>query len=316
MGTPQPGIFTMGTRAHRHLEFDLRVGVSDDAFDVETMRAAIRSVRELGPEDDSLNTVIAFGSLAWSALSRLDVPEDLADFPRIDGVPRTQHDLWVWIHGDDPGHIFDHARHVSAALAGAFRLERDTQGFVYLDNRDLLGFIDGTENPDPEEAPEVVCLPDGVAGEGGTHAIVQRWVHRIDAFEELPVTEQELVIGRTKSDSTEIADEVRPTSAHISRVVITDPSDDEDGEELEIFRRSIPYGDVEENGLQFVGFAPEPTRIERMMRRMFGQGTEGRSDDAVRDRITEFSTPVSGSFYFAPSLEALQAAAAPAPASS
>lgn len=303
MATPQPGIFVVGTRAHRHLEFDLRTLVGDPAFDVEAVRAAYRALREIDAANDAMHTVVGVGPALWRALSRLDVPANLAEFPDIDGVPRTQHDLWLWIHGDDDGHIFDHARHVSAALEPVADLARDTEGFRYLDDRDLLGFIDGTENPEPDEAPELVCVPPGLAGEGGTHVILQRWVHRLDAFEELPVGEQELGIGRAKSDSTEIADEVRPDAAHISRVVIED-----DGVELEVFRRSIPYGNVSAYGLQFVAFAIEPVRFERMLRRMFGAGVEGLPDDGVRDAITGFSTPVAGSFYFAPSLEALHAA--------
>ena len=307
MSTSQPGIFTLGTTIHRHLEFELRPGVG-----TTELRDALRSARETESGGDGLHTVVGVGGARWRDLARLGAPDALPSFPHdIEGVPSTQHDVWIWIHGDDPGHLFDHARHLAAAMEPVADVVSEVQGFVYLDNRDLLGFIDGTENPGPHEAPGLVCLPDEHPGAGGTYAMVQRWVHDLDGFEALPISERELVIGRTHADSVEIDDDVRPDTAHISRVVITDRSSDPDGEELEMFRRSIPYGDVGEYGLQFVGFAVDTDRIERMLRRMFGQGTEGRDDDGLHDAITRFSRPVSGSFYFVPSLEDLQAAALP-----
>jgi porphyrinogen peroxidase len=113
------------------------------------------------------------------------------------------------------------------------------------------------------------------------------------------VQEQESVIGRTKLDSVELDDDVRPTTAHISRVVIEDAA----GDELEIYRRSVPYGTASEHGLQFVSFAADPRRVVQMLERMFGA-----SSDGLTDRLIEFSTPVTGATYFVPSLEDLAAA--------
>ena len=110
----------------------------------------------------------------------------------------------------------------------------------------------------------------------------------------LSLEEQEAVIGRTKPDSVELDDDVKRNTAHISRMVI-----EEDGEELEIYRRSVPYGTVTEHGLHFVAFSAEPQRFTKMLHRMFG------TDDGVRDRLTAFSTPISGAYWFVPSLEAL-----------
>jgi len=171
---------------------------------------------------------------------------------------------------------------------------QEVAGFVYRDSRDLTGFIDGTENPAVEEAYEVATLPDGQPGTGGSFAITQRWVHDLAAFNALPLQEQEAVIGRTKPDSVELDDDVKRHTAHIARMVI-----EEDGEELEIYRRSVPYGSVTEHGLQFVSFSAEPQRFTKMLHRMFG------TDDGVRDRLTAFSTPISGAYWFVPSLEAL-----------
>ena len=124
-----------------------------------------------------------------------------------------------------------------------------------------------------------------------------RWVHDLDAFHQLSVREQERVIGRTKLDSTELLGAEKPPDAHIARVELG-------GDDLEIFRRSVPYGTVEEHGLYFVAFSADPSRFDRMLARMFGL-------DGPRDRLTDFSKPVSAGYYFAPSNTALRELAGP-----
>ena len=123
--------------------------------------------------------------------------------------------------------------------------------------------------------------------------LAQKWVHDLTRFHEQSQAEQEATIGRTKPDSIELDD--KPPTAHISRVVI-----EENGEELELYRRSTPYGRVGESGLYFLAFSADPSRFTKMLQRMFDVEGEG-----VHDRLTDFSTPVSGAFYFAPSLDAL-----------
>ena len=131
--------------------------------------------------------------------------------------------------------------------------------------------------------------------------LAMRWIHDLDAFARLTVDEQQGVIGRTKQDSIELPGDAKPATAHISRVEMS-----VDGQELEIFRRSVPYGTVTEYGLYFVAFSADPTRYDRMLARMFG--TTG---DGIRDRLTDFSRAVSGAYYFAPSLNALNGLAGP-----
>jgi putative iron-dependent peroxidase len=123
-----------------------------------------------------------------------------------------------------------------------------------------------------------------------------RWVHDLVAFGALPVAEQEAIVGRRKPDSIELSDEAKPATAHIARVEIMD----EDDVERPIYRRSVPYGTVIEHGLYFVGFSADRTRFDTMLSRMFGT-----SDDGLRDRLTDFSRPVSGAYYFAPPLNLL-----------
>ena len=289
MATPQPGIFAQGTRTHRHLEFAIRKGVSPEAI-----RAALSELRQPAVSAGGANIVLGFSAEVWRAISLDPPPTALTDFPNVAGVPITQCGIWAWCHGTGEDVLLDVARAVTVALADVATLQQEVNGFVYRDSRDLTGFIDGTENPPVEAAYHVATIPNESPGAGGSFAITQRWVHRLDKFETLGLEEQEDVIGRTKADSVELADDRKPATAHIARVVI-----EEDGEELEIYRRSVPYGTVAEQGLLFVAFSVDPTRFERMLRRMFGV------DDGIHDRLTDFSTPVSGAAWFVPSLEAL-----------
>jgi len=289
---PQPGIFAQGTRSHYHLEFDLRDGATDAAI-----CAALGGLREPSVTAGGSNIVVGFGPALWRRLRPDDAPSDLADFEPIDGdgrrAPATQHDLWVWTHGTGEDVELDVARAVVVVLEPAFQLAAEQPCFVYKESRDLTGFIDGTENPPVEEAFDVALVPDGQSGEAGAFVFTQRWVHDLAKFHAQSRPDQEGTIGRTKPDSVELDD--KPATAHIARVVI-----EEDGEELELYRRSVPYGRVGELGLYFLAFSADPSRFTKMLHRMFGI-----SGDGLHDHLTDFTTPVSGAFYFAPSLDAL-----------
>lgn len=294
MITPQPGIFAQGTRSQYHLEFDVI-----DGTDPKDVAAAVGRLREPLVTAGGTNMVVGFRADLWRRIAPDDTPADAHDFTGIDGdgsgVPATPHDLWVWLHGSGPDVLLDNARAVVAALGPVATLAQEEPCFVYLDSRDLTGFIDGTENPPVDEAPEVAIVPPGQPGEGGAHVITMKWVHDLISFNQLSPDDQQAVFGRTKPDSVELDD--KPPNAHISRVVV----EDDQGEELEIYRRSTPYGRIREMGLYFVAFSADPTRFEIMLNRMFG------TEDNVHDRLTDFSTPISGAFYFAPSLNALRA---------
>lgn len=289
MTTAQPGIFALGTRAHTHLELDLLPGIG-----MAKLLPALRDLRVAG-----VNLVLGFGAETWRKLAPDDVPIGSAPFAASHGpggaVPATQHDVWAWVHGHGPDEVLDAARAVTAALEPAATLATERAGFVYKDSRDLTGFIDGTENPAVAEAPEVALVPPGQPGSAGSHVLFMRWVHDLGRFHALPVAEQEGVIGRTKLESLELDDAVMPPTSHVRRVVV-----EEDGQELEIWRRSVPYGGVGEHGLLFVAFSADPSRFDVMLARMLGL-----SGDGLSDRLMDFTRPVSGARYFAPSLEAL-----------
>ena len=298
---PQFGIFAQGTHAHHFLEFDLREGVS--------ATQAVNSFRRLRTPDVSaggVNLVIAFGADAWREVAPAHTPADLEPFREVAGAggrraPATQHDAWIWISGSAADVTWDHARAAVHAVQDVVELAAEQPGFTYHEGRDETGFIDGTANPPVRRAADVALVPPGQPGQGGSHVLAMRWVHDLEAFHRMPVPEQEKVFGRTKLNSVELSAAEKPPTAHIARVEI-----EIDGDELEIFRRSVPYGTVREHGLNFVAFSADPSRYDHMLARMFGTAADG-----VHDRLTDFSHPVSGAYYFAPSLNALNELAGP-----
>ena len=296
MTVPQFGIFAQGTIAHEFIEFDLRPDV-----DMARATTALSQLRAPAVSAGGINLVIGFGAELWRTVAPDQAPADLAPFSpigRLGGhhAPATQHDCWLWISGSSQDVVFEHARAAVKMLQDVAIVASEQSCFVHRDSRDLTGFIDGSANPMTHEAPEAALIPDGQPGAGGAHVLVMRWVHDLDAFEKLPTKEQEKVFGRTKPTSREMTGNELPLDAHIARVQI----EDEAGEELPIYRRSVPYGTVAEHGLYFVAFSADRTRFDRMLARMFGTDA-----DRLHDHLTDFSRPVTGSFYFAPSLTTL-----------
>jgi putative iron-dependent peroxidase len=298
MTLPQFGIFAQGTVAHEFLEFDLRPDV-----DLRTIGDVIQRLRAPAVAAGGVNLVVGFGADLWRALAPDDAPDDLAPFGPVGALgghhaPALQHDLWLWINGGTPDVVFEHARAAVVTLEPVLVVASDVTGFVHRDSRDLTGFIDGTANPQLLEAPAAALVPDGRRGAGGSHVLAMRWVHDLEAFDRLPLDQQENVFGRTKPDSVEFVGGRLPLNAHIARVQI----EDEAGEEIQIYRRSVPYGTTFEAGLNFVAFGADRDRFDRMLARMFGP-----NDDGLHDRLADFSRPVSGAYYFAPSLSVLAA---------
>jgi porphyrinogen peroxidase len=298
---PQFGIFAQGTHAHRFLAFDLKPGVSS-----QQALSAFRRLRTPDVSAGGVNLVLAFGASLWRAVAPNAAPADLGPFERVAGsdgtqAPATQHDAWLWISGAEPDVTWRSARLAALAVADAADVGEEQDGFAYRGGRDITGFIDGTANRQVRQAADVAIVPPGRPGAGGSHVLTMRWVHDLEAFEGLTIAEQERVFGRTKADSVELPADQKTPTAHISRVETT-----VGGAEVEIFRRSVPYGGACEHGLYFVAFSAERSRYDLLLSRMFGTA-RGR----VRDRLTDFSHPVTGSYYFAPSLNALNELAGP-----
>jgi putative iron-dependent peroxidase len=296
MTVPQFGIFAQGTIAHEFIEFDLRPDV-----DMGRATVALSQLRAPAVSAGGVNLVIGFGSELWRSVAPEHAPAGLAPFTpigRLGGhhAPATQHDFWLWISGSSQDVVFEHSRAAVRMLADVAVVASEQPCFVHRDSRDLTGFIDGSANPMTHEAPAAALVPDGQPGAGGSHVLVMRWIHDLEAFEKLQVKEQERVIGRSKGSSVEMTGDALPIDAHIARVQIND----EAGDELPIYRRSVPYGTVAEHGLYFVAFSADRGRFDTMLARIFGVDA-----DRIHDHLTDFSRPVSGSFYFAPSLTVL-----------
>ena len=281
----------------------LRVGRGAAAAEkVRKAAAALPAMAAVGEADGQVSAV-GFGAAVWERLFGAARPAELEPFRALrDGrrvAPATPADVFVHIHSSSHDANFMLARRLTEECAGAARVVEEVHGFRHDGGRDLTGFVDGTENPKGRErkAVALVGAEDG-AFAGGSYVSVQRWVHDLARWRAVAVAEQEKVIGRTKAGDVELADDVKPPTAHIARVVI-----EEDGRELEILRHSMPYGTTAEAGLYFVAYARSAHPFRRMLENMVVKDGAGHYDHLMR-----YTRPVSGASFFCPSLEFLRAA--------
>jgi putative iron-dependent peroxidase len=292
MSAHQPGIFALATVEHCYVEVDLGEGCSPS--DLVTALAGLAGP---GSPVAGVGVVVAFRPELWRSLAPQDAPPGTRSFEEISGpelvMPASQHDAWVWIAGGARSAVFDSTLSVLGRLRGLATVATEVTGWAYQTDRDLTGFIDGTENPSILEAPDVAVVADG-PGAGCSIVLIQQWVHH-PSFDALSVEEQERVIGRTKADSVELDELLMPADSHVSRTVI-----EQDGEELAIYRRNTAYGGPNEHGTLFVGFCASQRTFELMLERMVGVG------DGIRDALTRHTTPLTGAYYVAPSLPALR----------
>ena len=214
-------------------------------------------------------------------------------------APSTPGDLLFHIRAESLDFCFELAGRIVDAMAGAITVVDEVHGFRFFDNRDLLGFVDGTENPDGPLAEVAAFVGDEDSDfAGGSYVIVQRYVHDMAAWNSLSVTEQERVIGRTKLDDIELGDDEKPANSHVALNVVTD----EDGRERKIIRHNMPFGEIgkSEFGTYFIGYAATPDVTEQMLHNMFLGDPPGNTD-----RILDFSTAVTGGLFFSPLVDFL-----------
>ncbi|PQE00853.1 peroxidase [Mycobacterium sp. EPG1] len=256
-------------------------------------------VRAVGFRDPAkrLSVVTSIGSDAWDRLFSGPRPAELHPFVELDGgrhhAPSTPGDLLFHIRAETMDVCFELATKLVAAM-GAITVVDETHGFRFFDNRDLLGFVDGTENPDGPLADSATRIGDEDPHfAGGCYVHVQKYVHDMTAWNALSTEEQERVIGRTKLDDIELDDAVKPANSHVALNVIAD----EDGTELKIVRHNMPFGEVGkgEFGTYFIGYSRTAAVTERMLRNMFLGDPPGNTD-----RVLDFSTAVTGSMFFTP----------------
>ncbi len=253
--------------------------------------------------DGGLSCVTGVGAAAWDRLFGPPRPKALHAFQEIHGVhhaPSTPGDLLFHIRAARMDLCFELATHIMARLAGAAAVADTVQGFKYFDDRDLLGFVDGTENPVAQAAVDATLIGEEDAGfAGGSYVIVQKYLHDLGKWNAIPVEQQEKIVGRKKLSDIELADAEKPVFAHN---VLTNI--EENGEQLEILRDNMPFGDVGkgEFGTYFIGYARSPSRIERMLRNMFVGNPPGNYD-----RLLDVSRAVTGSLFFVPTTTFLDA---------
>jgi putative iron-dependent peroxidase len=274
----------------------------------ETVRALCGDLggflRAVGFRDPGghLSCVMGFGSDAWDRLFGQPRPKDLHPFREIQGqhhAVSTPGDILFHIRAARMDLCFELATQVMSRLGNAVATADEVHGFNYFDDRDLIGFVDGTENPVDQAALDAAIIGDeDAAFAGGSYVIVQKYLHDLPSWNALPVEQQEKIIGRTKLADIELDDAAKPPYAHNALTTIV-----ENGEQLEIVRDNMPFGDVGkgEFGTYFIGYARSPSRIEQMLVNMFVGRPPGNYD-----RLLDHSKAVTGTLFFVPSATFLQ----------
>jgi putative iron-dependent peroxidase len=274
-------------------------GVRDLLSDVSALR---RSVGFRIPEGE-LTCVVGVGADVWDRMFGVPRPAGLHPFPEFAGArhsaPSTPGDMLFHIRAHRLDLCFELAQRLTGRLTAYALVVDEVHGFRSFDERDLLGFVDGTENPEGAAALAQVLIGEEDPGfAGGSYVVVQKYLHDLDGWNALPVEEQERAIGRTKLDDIELPDEVKPANSHVALNTIVD----EHGEQRQIMRFNMPFGRVGagEFGTYFIGYAHSPDVLEQMLTNMFIGKPPG-----TYDRILDFSTAVTGNLFFVPTVDFL-----------
>jgi putative iron-dependent peroxidase len=299
--TSQPAILDRNMGEHQWYVHLSRT----EGADLNQIKSTIQSLRTACQSND-LKLVVGMGPTLLQDVTN-DMPEDFQKFETfksIDGSGReakgTQEELLFWITGNNKGNVWKAQFDARNLLKDHMKVARETMTFIYGNSLDMTGFIDGTGNPAVTDDQKVAIVPEGAPGAGGSFILAQRWVHDLEAWNKQTVEEQEMVFGRKKADSARL-----PTQcpySHLSHVELTEgeTGDNSKPKRDEMSRRSTPYafhdGTV---GLYFMAFCATQAPLRERLSAMYGQQGQ------VRDRLTDYSNPASGSFYFAPSVEVL-----------
>jgi porphyrinogen peroxidase len=301
--SPQPVVAGL-TRAAIFLVVTVNAGPESDTA-VRALCADLGALlRAVGFRDlqGQLSCVMAFSSNGWERLFGEPKPKELHPFREIHGrhhAVGTPGDILFHIRSKRMDLCFELATQIMSRLSGAVSTVDEVHGFNYFDDRDLIGFVDGTENPVEQAAIDATIIgEEDAAFAGGSYVVVQKYFHDLQGWNALPVEEQEKIIGRKKLSDIELDDAVKPSSAHNALTSIV-----EDGKELEIVRDNMPFGEVGkgEFGTYFIGYARSPHRIEQMLVNMFVGRPPGNYD-----RLLDYSRAVTGTLFFVPSATFLE----------
>lgn len=275
-------------------------GQEDHARSVIADIASITRAVGFRDLDGQLSCIVGIGSAAWDGFGRPARPRQLHPFVEVAGrahtAPSTPGDLLFHIRAQRADLCFEFERILLDKLGASIVVQDEVQGFRYFDSRDLLGFVDGTENPTGRGMGEATVIADDPGFEGGSYVVVQKYLHDLEGWNAQPTSIQQHIIGRTKADNIELDD---APGSHKDLATITDP----DGTEHDILRDNMPFGrpGSAEFGTYFIGYSADLSVIERMLQRMFVGEPAG-----AHDRLLDFSRAVTGSAYFVPSMTLLE----------
>ena len=278
----QPGIIGPVPKHARYLMFSYE-GNSSEANDaLDTLIDAV----------DGENIIVGVGASIIEATGN-KIP-GLRLFPAMAGpgfdIPSTQFALWFWLRGHDRGELHHRSRAIEDALSMDFQLNDVLDAFMYRDSRDLTGYIDGTENPEDDEAiAAAIVQGQGEGLDGSSFVAVQQWRHDFIYFDNMTETEQDNAIGRHKSNNEEFD---APESAHVKRT-----AQESFNPEAFILRRSMPWVEGSESGLNFVAFGKSLDAFEAQLHRMAGH------DDGITDALFAFTRPLTGGYYWCPPMK-------------
>jgi porphyrinogen peroxidase len=301
--TEPQAVLTPITQAAIFLVLTAEAGSEDEIRDVLSDVSGLkRSVGFRTPEGE-LTCATGIGSELWDRMFGSPRPVGLHRFPGFAGArhaaPATPGDLLFHIRARHFDLCFELAQHLTERLLSQAKVVDEVHGFRSFDDRDLLGFVDGTENPEGDAARDAVVIgPEDPGFAGGSYVVVQKYVHDLAAWDALSVEQQERAIGRTKLSDIEFADEDKAPNSHLALNTIID----EDGTQHQIMRFNMPFGEVgkREFGTYFIGYARTPDVIEQMLINMFIGKPPG-----TYDRVLDFSTAVTGNLFFVPSADFL-----------
>jgi putative iron-dependent peroxidase len=276
--------------------------VVDD--DPQAMRVKLARILDLFAHFDEehyeamVSGVLAIGTNYWYELYPDIIPKELAPFPTMHcedrSAPNSPGDLFIQIKADRMDICHAIGTEIIQLLKVHVDLYEEVRGFRYLDGRDLTGFVDGTENPRGMHKFDVAIVGENDPSfAGGSYIHVQRYRHNMTKWELLPVSIQEDVIGRTKTDNIEYASDKKAAFAHTKRTSLKD----EKGDSVEMLRQSMPYGDMSVQGLYFISCASSPEPFTQMLKSMiFGD------EESTYDKLLDYTTAETGGAFFAPSI--------------
>jgi putative iron-dependent peroxidase len=299
---PQP-VLSPITEAAIFLTLTIASGAEDEVRDaLSDVTSLKRSVGFRAPEGE-LTCIVGIGADAWDRMFGAPRPSGLHGFRPLVGAkhdaPTTPGDLLFHVRSHRQDLCFELAYQLVGRLGDAASVIDEVHGFRTFDERDLLGFVDGTENPEGNAARTAALIGDeDPTFAGGSYVVVQKYVHNLTAWDALTVEEQERAIGRSKLNDIEMSDDVKPSNSHVALNTIVD----DEGNERQIVRLNMPFGTVGtgEFGTYFIGYAAAPDVIEQMLTNMFVGNPPGN-----HDRILDFSTAVTGNLFFVPTIDFL-----------